>query len=515
MFITTNSVVYDGEMNEYILGESVGDGGFGIVYKAIRKSDNLIFAVKTLNPYTADEDSALSFINEIKLAQQVQSQHVVHYEYAHNGTVYKELPPYIIMEFAPDGTLFKVIETARKSKSNFSIDFILSVFSQLIDGMEKLNQAIIHRDIKPQNILRFGDVYKVSDFGISKLVNESTRTLTFKGIRSKFYTAPEAWNSEKHTIQMDIYSMGIIFYEMATLQYPYIFPTNPDYNQLKLMHLTAPVNKALLSAAIPQYLVSTILLMLEKDTKKRFKTWNEIRESIRNGQNIGDPSILGHVERAMQQTNATEIAIQERKAIAQRKKDIENEYCDLLISQFYNSFYLPIQDFVDAFNDKNPTSKKMKVSYMPPNKNYTQFCSFIYTTPFNTGIEFDFEIPTLDFVGNPKTAMDSLTIDNNKLGQRPKVNNEEIIAWGVVRSSYQTGFNIVLTYNPIPESIYGNWYILKNSNSSIAHTGIRRVSPFGFNLSELPKEIYLIYATHVYSTNVLPLDIEYVFRVHI
>jgi len=509
MMLTENAVVYDGEMNEYLLKKSIGFGGFGIVYLATRKTDSAVFAVKVLNPFTAKEESVRSFKNEIKLAQQVSSPHIIHYEFMHDGSVYQELPPYIIMEYAPDGTLQEVIENARISNTHFTLDTIISIFTQLINGMEVLNKTIIHRDIKPENILRFASDYKISDFGISKIVNEYTRTLTFKGFGSKYYFAPEAWNSEKNTIQMDIYSMGIVFYEIATLQYPYEVPENPDDNQLRLMHLTSPVKKALLSTTIPQYLVSTILLMLEKDTQKRFKTWNEVRETISRGQSLLDPSIQNLVERAIQQTNATEIAIQERKAIEQRKKEIDNEYCALLNSQFYNSIYAPIQEFAKAYNSTNPNSKKMKITYLNSN-NTINYVTFMFTTPFGTDIEFFFEIPTLTFLEYPKSILDSFYINRETLGKLPKVNSEAIIAWGIVRSDYQTGFNVILTFNPAQDTIYGNWHILENSNSSIAHTGVKRVSPFGFTLDELPKEIQHINSTHIYSTKVLDFSIDYI-----
>lgn len=83
--------------------------------------------------------------------------------------------------------------------------------------MIAINAELVHRDIKPENILVSNDVLKISDFGLAKIASESTRTMSFKGYGTIPYIAPEAWNSDKNTIQMDIYSMGIVFYELATL----------------------------------------------------------------------------------------------------------------------------------------------------------------------------------------------------------------------------------------------------------------------------------------------------------
>lgn len=72
-----------------------------------------------------------------------------------------------------------------------------------------------------------GDVPKISDFGLSKIVGALTRTITFKGGQHILYMAPEGWRAETNTIQLDMYAVGIVLFEMAALRYPYDMPPDP------------------------------------------------------------------------------------------------------------------------------------------------------------------------------------------------------------------------------------------------------------------------------------------------
>src|SRR5690606_9381868 len=101
---------------------------------------------------------------------------------------------------------------------------------QLSEGMRSINEHLVHRDIKLENILIRDGILKIADVGISKPVNEGTRQITFKGAGSVKYTAPERWRNETNTIQNDIYSMGIVFYELATLQHPFDVASEDAYS---------------------------------------------------------------------------------------------------------------------------------------------------------------------------------------------------------------------------------------------------------------------------------------------
>lgn len=156
------------------------------------------------------------------------------------------------------------------------------MFLQLSKGMECINAVLVHRDIKPDNILINNDVLKITDFGLAKYVEATTRNVTFKGFGTLQYCAPEVWKNEKNTLQMDIYSMGIVFYELATLQYPYMVQAG-DYMDA---HLYGAVENPLkYNPQIPVGIVSLLNKMLQKSRSKRFSSWKEIIDLLETGDN--------------------------------------------------------------------------------------------------------------------------------------------------------------------------------------------------------------------------------------
>ena len=264
MIIAASSTIKDGEGNSYILDSILGSGGFGNVFKAHRENDGAIFAVKILLSLFESSKSMLSFQNELNETLLVSSDHIIKYIYAHDGNTYPEYPPYIIMEYA-DGTLTSLIEEQKKTGVQFENTFLVNVFTQLAEGMREISEFLVHRDIKPDNILISNGKMKISDFGLSKLAGENTRTLTFKCYGSARYVAPEAWDNDRNTIQMDIYSMGIVFYELATLSYPYNVKTSADFSTLRDAHMyKAPQNPQSINTGLPSNIVSIIIRMIEK-----------------------------------------------------------------------------------------------------------------------------------------------------------------------------------------------------------------------------------------------------------
>ncbi|WP_277669087.1 serine/threonine-protein kinase [Caproiciproducens galactitolivorans] len=217
MIVTEGTKLFDESNNSYIIDSVIGHGGFGIVYKAYRESDKKPFAIKTMLSSFESEQDYFSFKNEVKSAIEINSEYVINYEYVHDGNVFNKLPPYIIMEFANQGTLTNLFNVHVRKGEFFTNSELKEVFNQLAVGMLEINKKLVHRDIKMDNILLSNEKVKISDFGLSKFVNESTRTMTFKGYGSVLYVAPEAWKNEKNTIQMDIYSMGIVFYQLESV----------------------------------------------------------------------------------------------------------------------------------------------------------------------------------------------------------------------------------------------------------------------------------------------------------
>jgi len=201
---------------EFRLADSLGRGAFGEVYRAIGKTSGLVVAVKLLSEGQFDGvDAENSLINEATLAREIQHPNVV--SVLHSG-VDPVLGPFVIMEFVPGGTLKSLLRA--QSGRPLELGRASQIMLQIAQGTRAINERLIHRDIKPDNILVSGDLFKVGDFGISKIVAERTRTRTFKGIGPLSHMAPEVWQSDTHTIKLDVYSVGLVFFEILTLRHP-------------------------------------------------------------------------------------------------------------------------------------------------------------------------------------------------------------------------------------------------------------------------------------------------------
>lgn len=349
MLLTVGSSVMDADGNVYVLDEIIGQGGFGYVFKAHREIDNYVFAIKTMLPSFGKTSAAEAFKNEIQSAVGVRGENIIHYEFVHNGDAFCQLPPYIIMEYADGGTLSSVLEYRQQLGKEFDVAALLVYFKQLATGMNVINRSLVHRDIKPENILLCGNTLKISDFGLAKIAVENTRTMTFKGSGTSLYMAPEAWDYSKNTFQMDIYSMGIVFYELATLHYPYE-PKPHTYEECKHAHmLSAPTSINKYNPSLPSNLVSVINRMLEKSIKRRFTNWQELLELL-DRQIEPDSSLDRIAAMAVSAMNAEDSARQRQESERQQKVREKSEFCQRVRSQFDNDIVTPIVKLAEEIN---------------------------------------------------------------------------------------------------------------------------------------------------------------------
>jgi len=203
---------------EFLLKEFLGAGAFGEVYLAEGTVSHSIAAAKLLPMNGIDsQDLRGSLVNEAQLAQQVAHRNVVNV--LHVGQ-HDELGPYLLMEYVAGQTLKEFLLNRRAAEAVLPVQAAVDMMLHIAQGARAINEKLVHRDIKPDNILLAGNVLKISDFGLSKLVAERTRTRTFKGIGPIMYMAPEAWQYETNTPKMDVYSVGLVFYQILTLDHP-------------------------------------------------------------------------------------------------------------------------------------------------------------------------------------------------------------------------------------------------------------------------------------------------------
>ena len=512
MLITIGSKVKDKEGNTYRLTEELGHGGFGCVYKAVCDADNKIYAVKTLLYSFGDEATANSFKNEVKLSSEVSGEHVIKYIYAHDGDEYPELPPYIIMEYAEGGTLSDLIEDRRRNNNPYSKEELVALFRQLVSGMSSINSKLVHRDIKPENILICNDTCKITDFGLAKIASESTRTMSFKGYGTLQYIAPEAWKSDKNTIQMDIYSMGIVFYELATLDYPYDLTSN-DIDAYRNAHLFSRIKGTNdLKNILGPDIASIIVTMLEKPTQKRFKSWEEIEKQLGNPSLESSGNLGNIVSLAIEKKIETDTKRQQKIEEENKARKEKEEFCNIVKAQFESI----IVDFFERFSEEYNVhlSGNDNCKFESNTRGYQSLEQFSYhlTIPSVTNISIRCKVIL------PNSF--SRTVDVDRVygysfgygpgyGKReyiytPQYKNKNIMGWVEIENSTGLGFNLWLVQT---EDLYGDWYILKNRNNGIHVTQYEpKKEPFAFKLDELDEALKGISAFSLYSSDVELFD---------
>ncbi len=204
--------------NRYLIQEIIGVGGMAVVYKALDNFDNKTVAVKILkDEFSTDEDFRRRFKNESKAVAVLSHQNVVKvYDVSFGETL-----QYIVMEYVDGITLKQYI----RQKGALSLRETVIIATQILRALQHAHEkGVIHRDIKPQNImlLRDNKTIKVADFGIASFHNKGdTRTMTDGAIGSVHYISPEQAKGEIVDNKTDIYSVGVVLYEMLTGRVPF------------------------------------------------------------------------------------------------------------------------------------------------------------------------------------------------------------------------------------------------------------------------------------------------------
>jgi serine/threonine protein kinase len=310
------------------LTEFLGAGAFGEVYRAENKENEIVVAVKLL-PLTGISDHSFkqALLNEATLATQVHHQNIVNVFHAGDN---KDIGPYLLMEYVLGETPEKFLHRRIKTGSRIGLGKAVEIMLQIAQGARAINEKLVHRDIKPDNILISSNLIKITDFGLSKLVAERTRTLTFKGVGPIRYMAPEAWRMQSNTPKMDIYSVGLVFYEILILQHPLQNRvTDPSHIEAwRQAHLFESIGDIRpLREDIPRPLAQVLSRMVAKRSADR-PEWNEIIAILSStGVDFEDSEELIPI---------VEKAISRKERIAREKLDEERiKSAEQELSQFY------------------------------------------------------------------------------------------------------------------------------------------------------------------------------------
>jgi len=262
----------------------IGRGAFSDVFLAAQLNGPNVYAIKVVRVNAKEFHD--SFQNESKMLSAIQHPNVVRMIYVSDSP---DWSPYLILEYANGGSLEDDI-THRAAKKEFlaRVDLV-HLFNALVEGMKAINQVVLHRDIKLANILLHDGTPKISDFGVAKHVDTATRSTTFRGVHDARCKAPEIWLGESASLVSDIYSMGIVFYEIASLSYPYSVTRNePRINIWQNAHLSEDPRPPIeLNSQISMAISDLILRMLMKEPSDRIQTWDEIKKVCMGETEVG------------------------------------------------------------------------------------------------------------------------------------------------------------------------------------------------------------------------------------
>ena len=319
--IVKGSIIND----RYQIIKTLGEGGMANVYLA---HDNILdrnVAVKVLRGDLAnDEKFVRRFQREALSASSLSHPNIVEmYDVGEDDGQY-----YIVMEYVDGKTLKQVL----KQRGHLSITEVVDIMLQLTDGLAHAHDAyIIHRDIKPQNIMILSNgMIKITDFGVATALNSTQLTQTNSVMGTVHYLPPEQANGKGSTVRSDIYSMGIMMYELLTGLVPY---KGESAVEIALKHLREPLPSVRkVDPTIPQSIENVIIRATAKNPKNRYTDAREMHEDIKTALDDSRKDekrwVYKYPENDLEETKKLDEDLKDlekQEQIIKKKKEIELE----------------------------------------------------------------------------------------------------------------------------------------------------------------------------------------------
>ena len=262
------------KVSNYVLLERIGTGATAVVYKAQNIKNKTIVALKLIHKHLFSEPWFQERIkNEIEINKYLTHPNIVKLlDYDIEGD-----QPFLAFEFIEGKSLSQII----KEKKKLDLSETLNIWIQILEALDYAHQKnIIHRDLKPENILITNNkTVKITDFGVSKRIDR-TMNLTLDIVGTPYYMSPEQIKNQKVDNRSDIYSLGVIVYQMLTGRLP--FETSQNiYAVFKAHMFDNPLSANItFDNYIPPDIEKIIRKMIEKDPKKRYQYCYEIIQEL-------------------------------------------------------------------------------------------------------------------------------------------------------------------------------------------------------------------------------------------
>ena len=273
MMRNKTTVNFPEKIGHFRILNQIGKGGMGDIYKAVQEPLNRIVALKVLSPQLSrDEEFAKRFEIEAKAISLLQHQNIVSiFEYGEDQGL-----RYFAMQFVDGTDLGRYISNQKL----LSVPEIIDLSKQICRGLRYAhNNNIIHRDIKPQNVLlEKNGVVRLSDFGIAKIFSGTNITMTGSAVGTPEYMSPEQAQGAKLDAQTDIYSLGIVIYEMLTRKPPFTGNSAMSVAYKQVHEL--PLPPSLKRKDTPKRLELIVLKAIKKAKKDRYSSIEELLDHL-------------------------------------------------------------------------------------------------------------------------------------------------------------------------------------------------------------------------------------------
>jgi serine/threonine protein kinase len=257
----------------YEIHELIGTGGMAVVYRAYDTIDDRTVAIKILkDEFLGNDEFIRRFKNESKAIAVLSHPNIVKvYDVSFGDRI-----QYIVEEFIDGITLKEYLNQQKEIKWKESIHFTVQILRALQHAHEK---GVVHRDIKPQNIMLLQDgTIKVTDFGIARFSRSETHTMTDKAIGSVHYIAPEQARGDVTDEKADIYSVGVMLYEMLTGRLPFEADSAVSVAIMQLQADPKPPKE--INETIPDGLEEITLKAMQKNPAQRYQSAAEMLRDI-------------------------------------------------------------------------------------------------------------------------------------------------------------------------------------------------------------------------------------------
>jgi serine/threonine protein kinase len=436
----------------------LGQGAFGEVYRAVGEASGAVVAVKLLPlGVLASRESREALLNEMRAAQLINHPNVVQVLSINDGNS-SQIGPYVVMEYVSGGSLATALRAQIQSGAPIALKRAIDMMIDISQGARAINEKLVHRDIKPDNILIESSRLKIGDFGISKFVDESTRLHTFKGGQHVAYMAPEAWENRPNTIMLDVYAVGLVFYQILTLKHPLSHKVHDPSNLLdwEKAHLYQQCpDVRTLRQEVPLPTAQLLSRMVSKRPNTR-PYWDEVLNVLSQpevGSAKRNPTVTAAVEAAVAQQQELQ-----RKELESRAQQDDHEKRLQLYRYACSELLEQLNPVVEQFNQEFQHGQMTRRG---------DAGVIIYQIPLGQSIEVAFFEP-------------------RKTGTR--VRGGEVIGGGWIGLTHGRSANLVLLKHSA-DDLYGHWIVcevaimaLSDVRKLIGRFGITTttVVPFGF-----------------------------------